>query len=43
MKKPIKNKVLEDIEKLIGHKGPKKPGAPLTDDLQNKTKHNRVA
>ena len=36
------NKVLDGIVELIRHKGHKKGLKPLADDLESKTKDNRV-
>ena len=43
MKKTITSDKLEAIEKLLGSKGLKKGGIPLTDALYDKTKEHRIA
>jgi len=43
MKKVITSDKLKDIEKLLGSKGVKTGGAPLTDALSEKVKNHKIA
>ena len=43
MKKVIKSETLKDLDKVLGTKGVKKAGPPMTDALYDKLKDNSVA